>query len=196
MGLVMKERLKPTHAFYHTALTLFGPYVIRDAVKLIITCLTTRAIHLDLAEGYSTANFLASLRRFVSIRGFLHSIHSDNETRLVAANTTLKNVVKEWDREEVLRFGTIEGMRWQFNKEADASWYNESCESLIRLVKRGSTSVIGESVLTFGELQTTFYEVANLINERTIGIKPDNYTYLGTYLCPNELLLGRASVKV
>lgn len=205
MGQVMEERLKPTPAFYHTALDLFGPFVIRDTVKLrtrgkafgvIFTCLTTRAVHLDLAERYSTADFLASLRRFINIRGFPHSIHSDNGTQLVAASKAMKNMIKEWDKKEILRFGTVEGMRWRFNKAADAPWYNGSSESLIRLVKKGLTRLIGDSVLTFGELQTALYEVANLINERPIGIKPGNCIDLGTYLCPNELLLGRASVRV
>ena len=205
MGQVMEERLKPTPAFYHTALDLFGPFTIRDAVKrrthgkafgVIFTCLTTRAVHLDVAEGYSTSDFLASLRIFISIRGFPHSIHSDNGTQLVAASKAMKEMTKEWHMEEISRFGTVEGMRWIFNKAADAPWYNSSCESLIRLVKKALTRLIGESVLTFGELQTALYEVANLINERPIGIKPGNCIELGTYLCPNELLLGRASVRV
>ena len=33
MGQVMEERLKPIPAFYYTALDLFGPFTIRDAVK-------------------------------------------------------------------------------------------------------------------------------------------------------------------
>lgn len=40
------------------------------------------------------------------------------------------------------------------------------------------------------------YELANSINERSIGIKPGNCIDLGTYLCPNEVILGRASVRV
>ena len=33
------------------------------------------------------------------------------------------------------------------------------------------------------------------MNERPIGVKPGFTLELGTYLCPNDLLLGRASVK-
>ncbi|XP_045139268.1 uncharacterized protein LOC123520764 [Portunus trituberculatus] len=205
MGPIREERMKPTPPFFHTALDLFGPFIIRDAVKrrtrgksfgLIFTCLTTRAVHLDLSEGYSMTDFLATLRRFVSIRGFPRTIHSDNGTQLVAASKVLKDMVKQWNMEEITSFGTSEGMEWHFNEAADAPWYNGCCESLIRLVKRGLTRVIGESILTFGELQTVLYETANLINERPIGIKPGNCIDLGTYLCPNELILGRASVKV
>ena len=55
---------------------------------------------------------------------------------------------------------------------------------------------IGENVLSFGELETVMFEVANLLNERPIGMKPGYDISLGTYLCPNDLLLGRASNKV
>lgn len=188
MGQVMEERLKPTPAFYHTALDLFGPFFIRDTVKrrmrgkafgVIFICLTTRADHLDLAEGYSTVDFLASLRRFISIRGFPHSIFSDNGTQLVAASKAIQEMTKKWNIKEISRFGTVAGMRWFYNKAGDALWYNGSCASLKRLVKKGLTRLIGESVLTFGELQTVLYKVANLISERSIGIKPGNCIDLG-----------------
>ncbi len=55
---------------------------------------------------------------------------------------------------------------------------------------------VGDSTLTFGELQTALFEVANLTNERPIGIKPGTDLDLGSYLCPNDLILGRTSIKV
>lgn len=161
MGQMMIERMKPTPPFYHTALDLFGPFVIRDAVNrrargkafgVIFSCLASRAVHLDLVEGYSTADFLASFKRFVSIRGFPHTIHLDNGTQLVAANKVLNGVITEWNMESIMNFGTFEGMKWHFNTAVEAPWYNGSCESLIRLVKRGLACIIGDSILTCGEL--------------------------------------------
>ena len=35
-----------------------------------------------------------------------------------------------------------------------------------------------------------------MLNERPIGIKPGSDPDLGTYLCPNDLILGRASSRV
>ena len=51
---------------------------------------------------------------------------------------------------------------------------------------------IGDQVLTPFELHTCVLEVANLMNQRPIGRipnDPDN----GSYLCPIDMLLGRAS---
>lgn len=72
-------------------------------------------------------------------------------------------------------------------------WQNGVSESLIRLVKRGLCVSIFESVFILGELQTALFNVANLINERPIGMKPGSDLDLGTYLSPNDLLLGRVS---
>ena len=50
-------------------------------------------------------------------------------------------------------------------------------------------------MLTISELQTVCFEAANLVNERPIGRYPQDPDD-GVYLCPNHLLLGRASVRV
>lgn len=60
-------------------------------------------------------------------------------------------------------------------------------------MKRGISISIGNKVLSYADLQTVMFEIANLINQRPIGIKPGSDLDLGSYLCPNDLLLGRAS---
>lgn len=55
---------------------------------------------------------------------------------------------------------------------------------------------MGDSILTFSELQTVVYEVANLLNSRPIGIKPGYDVELGVYLCPNDSLLGHNNMGV
>ena len=54
---------------------------------------------------------------------------------------------------------------------------------------------VSDSVLTFSELQTVFFEVANLLNERPIGRKPGYDPMTGAYLSPNDLLLGRTQIN-
>ena len=49
--------------------------------------------------------------------------------------------------------------------------------------------------MLFSELQTVCFEVANLINERPIGRHPTTPED-GAYLCPNNILLGRASARI
>ena len=99
MGPLPVERLNPSPSFYSVSLDLFGPFLVLDTVKrrvktkvygVIFNCLSTRAIYLDLAEGYDTKSFLKVFMRFTSIRGFPAKIHSDNATQLVSANRELR----------------------------------------------------------------------------------------------------------
>ena len=57
--------------------------------------------------------------------------------------------------------------------------------------KRCILLTIGSNVLTFLELQTVFFECANIMNERPIGVKNSDHAHF----CPNDLLLGRSSIK-
>ena len=200
MGKLPIERLKPAPAWDATALDVFGPFKIKDEVKkrttgkaygLIFNCLATRAVHVDISPDYSTEKFLMALRRFVSIRGYPPKLYSDNGAQLVAANKELKKVAKDLDSKSLQQFGVTQGLKWIFSS-ADAPWQNGISEALIKSVKRAITLAIGESVMTFSELQTVCFEAANLINERPIGrhpTSPDDESYL----CPNDLLLGRST---
>ena len=203
MGKLPVERLKPSPAWTCTAIDLFGPFKIRDEVKkrttgkaygVIFNCLSTRAVHVDLASDYSTEKFLMVLRRFASIRGYPSKPYSDNGPQLVAANEELKNIVKGWNQEELKEFDVMEGFKWDF-APADAPWQNGVSEALVKSVKRAITAAISDHVMTFSELQTVCFEVANLLNERPIGRHPTSPDD-GTYLCPNDLLLGRATSRI
>ena len=115
-------------------------------------------------------------------------------TNIVAANKELSNITKNWDWNNLKGFGVTEGFEWIFTS-ADAPWQNGVTEALIRSVKRVINASIGDSILTFSELQRVLYEVANLLNERPIGRHPTSPDD-GAYLCPNDLLLGRATSRV
>ncbi|XP_045105485.1 uncharacterized protein LOC123500995 [Portunus trituberculatus] len=205
MGQLPEERLKPSPPFTYTALDLYGPLLVKDMVKgrsrgkaygVIFNCLATRAVHLDLIEGYSTRDFLDGLRRFVSIRGCPREIYSDVGTQLTAASKGLIDLSR-LSSDDIQDFACNKGgeVKWVFNASADAPWQNGASESLIKSLKRSLTVAIGDNVLTFSKLQTTLFEISNILNERPIGIKPGCDPELGKYLCPNDLLLGRTSNK-
>ena len=166
----------------------FGPFKIQDEVKkrtigkaygVLLNCLGTRAVHVDLAPDYITEKFLMVLRRFMSIKGYPTKLLSDNRTQLTAANEELQKVSRAWDWDE----------------PADAPWQNGVSEAIVKSVKKAIAVAIAESIMTFSELQTVCYEAANLVNERPIGrhsTSPDDRIYL----CPNDLLLGRSTPRV
>jgi hypothetical protein len=130
----------------------------------------------------------------MSIRGAPSLIRSDRGSQLVGANNKLKAAVKGIDQTQLEDYGADNGFKWEFT-DPNAPWKNGCAEALIKSAKRAITTTIGEQVMMYSELQTVFYEIANLMNERPIGkVSPDPDD--GKYLCPNDLLLGRATARI
>lgn len=64
---------------------------------------------------------------------------------------------------------------------------------LIKSVKIALKKSIGELILTPFELYACLFEVGNLVSQHPIGRIP-NDPGDGAYLCPKDLLLGRATL--
>ena len=100
-----------------------------------------------------------------------------------------------WNWDAIKMFGKDNGMEWELTKSADAPWENGCSEALIKSVKKSLVLAVGQSIMTFSELQTVMFEVANLLNERPIGTKETDPNE-GSYLSPNDPIIGRASSNV
>jgi len=203
MSPLPEERLKPSPPFTNTCIDYFGPYQIKGEVQkrvrgkaygVIFTCLAVRAVYLDVSSDFSTDAFLQVLRRFASTRGWPQKIFSDEGTQLVGASRELRDLVSGLDWKHIREFGYEHNIEWKFSP-ADAPWYNGTAEALVKSTKRALGAAVGESVLSFSELQTCLMEAAQLVNQRPIGVLP-NSPNDSTYLCPNDLLLGRATAQI
>ena len=60
-------------------------------------CLTTRAVHLEIAGDMSTDSFILALRQFISRRGPTDIIRSDNGTNFIGAESELRNALNKLD---------------------------------------------------------------------------------------------------
>ena len=76
----------------------------------------------------------------------------------------------------------------------DSTRQNGCAESLVKSVKCALELAVGHQIFSFVELQTVCFEATNLVNERPIGRHP-TIPEDGTYLSPNHLLLGRATIR-
>ena len=197
------ERLSPAPAWSYTSLDFFGPYVLKGETNkrarsrgygVIFNCLLSRAVHLDLATDYSTDGFLLVIRRFISIRGCPIKVWSDRGSQLRSADKTLREIIAGIDVKAITEFGASKSFDWVFTTP-DAPWQNGCAESLIKSVKKALTIVVGDQVLSFSEMQTVLFESGDLVNGRPIGRHP-TATDDGTYLSPNDLLLGRSSKEI
>ena len=156
--------------------------------------MNTRAVHLQLAVDYSTVEFMQTLRWFFAIRGQPALMMSDNGSQLVDAERELREMIQGWNHKELKEFSTEKGIRWQFITPG-APHQNGCAEGLVKGAKKALKKAIGEQVLTPFELYTCLLEVANLMNQRPIGRIPNDPDD-GSYLCPKDMLLGRATSMV
>ena len=194
------ERMQPCPPFSSVGIDFFGPYLIKGEIQkrikgkgygVIIACSSSRAVYIDVSKDYSTDSLLQVIRRFTSIRGWPNKFFSDNGTQLVAASKELSSTIQGVDFELLKRYGLNKGTDWSF-PPPNAPWHNGATEALVKTVKRAVNTAIGDQVLTFSELQTVLFEAAQLVNQRPIGQHP-SHPEDGKYLCPNDLILGRAS---
>ena len=66
---------------------------------------------------------------------------------------------------------------------------------MVKGVKVSMLKALGTQVLTLNEMNTLLAEVSQLVNERPIGLKPNESTH-PSYLSPNSLYLGRCSDRI
>ena len=138
------ERLKPTPPFQNVGLDYFGPFEVKGEVQkrirgkgygILLVCDSSRAVHAEIAQDFSTDAFLQVLRRFGCMRGWPKRIHSDNGTQLVGATKELSSVISNLSWNEVEKFGHKFGTNWSFCPP-DAPWQNGSTEALVKSIKR------------------------------------------------------------
>ena len=188
---------------------LFGPIWIRDeCIKrgpkvnkkvwgVIYCCTKTRGVYLDIATDYSTESILHTVRRLLASKGQVQMIISDCGLQLQGANNEMIEWRKNWDIPSLKRFGAERGLDWQFVMPK-SQHQNGAAEILIKMVKGVKESylrALGDIKLTYNETNTMFLEIAQLCNERPIGIKP-NLSTDPVYLSPNSLYLGRTSDRI
>lgn len=96
MANLPKERLQAfIRVFTNVGLHCFGPFSVvigrrkNKSYGLLITCLSSRAVHLEVLDTMDADSFIMALRRFVSIRGCPNVIYSDNGTNLMAGEKEL-----------------------------------------------------------------------------------------------------------
>ena len=82
--------------------------------------LTSRGVYLDLTESYSTDNFMLTLRRFVTIRGYPRKMRSDAGTQLIGASKEISDINVNIDWDKIRSFGENCGMEWEFCESANA----------------------------------------------------------------------------
>ncbi|XP_052890062.1 uncharacterized protein LOC128298349 [Anopheles moucheti] len=197
MGDIPRQRIAVyQQAFTYTGLDYFGPILVvvrRHSEKrwgALFTCLTTRAVHLEVAHALTTASCILAIRRFIARRGSPREIISDRGTNFVGAARELKDALKEVDESTLKsRFNSPE-LKWSFNPPA-APHFGGSWERLVQSVKKILCSFNLPRLPTDELLLSTLTEVEMMVNSRPLTYLPID-DELDCPITPNHLLLGSA----
>ena len=160
-------------AFHHTGLDYFGPIYVkirRSLVKrwgCLFTCLSIRAVHLELAESMDTDDFILCLRRFIGRRGQPRTIHSDNGTNFHGANNELKACLDQLKQTKIRDFFAPLGVEWHFNPPASPHM-GGAWESLVKSVKRALNAILPKQNIQESVLRTALVEVEAVVNNRPL----------------------------
>ena len=196
MSDLPEDRVTPSQPpFTYTGVDCFGPFEVKRArsrVKrygVIFTCLSSRAIHLEVAHSLDTESFLNALRRFVARRGQPKEIRSDNGGNFVKGERELREAMNEWNQEQIHNFLLQRNVKWTFNPPA-GSHFGGVWERCIRTVRKVMKALMKEQTLYDEGLNTLFCEVESVVNSRPITKLSDDPRDEQP-LTPNHLLLLR-----
>lgn len=114
------ERLKTCPPFSYVGLDVFGPWTVTSRCTrggqaqskrwaIMFSCMSSRAVHIEVIDSLDTSSCVNALRRFFSLRGPAKKLLSDCGTNFIGASKelgmdkTLKNYLKD------------QGCSWEFN---------------------------------------------------------------------------------
>ena len=203
MADLPSDRMEPAPPFTHCGVDCFGPWYIKEGRKelkrygIIFTCLASRAVHIETAVSMDSSSFINALRRFISLRGNIRSLRSDQGSNFIGAQNELKRALEEMNHDDVRRFLLSQQCDYILNAPA-ASHMGGVWERMIRsirsiltgLLQRAGTQLDDES------LRTLMCEVAALINSRPLTVDNLNDPTGLIPLSPNNLLTTKSSVIV
>ena len=195
----------PCPAFTNVGVDLAGPYKVQSMLKrrttksgtgvmkvwaVLVVCLNTRAVKINLAPGYSTEDFLIAWRNLESDCRIPRKVHSDRGSQLVSAAGEIDVPDFNWD---IISKESKGQTTWNFCPSG-AQWRNGACEAFVKKFKK-SLELCRQSGLNYAELESLFRRIASILNTRPIAARygPRHSDSDPDYLeviTPNMLLLG------
>jgi hypothetical protein len=210
MGDLPVERLCDVHApFSHIIVDTCGPFMIRqrdirsakDPPKrwlLFVTCLSTRAVHIEILYHMTADSAIKALLNTFEIRGFALSIISDAATNFIGSNNEWKRALDEHNKDRIQKgFEPINlDTLWTFNP-AHAHHMSGSVERMIGCAKKAFkniTKMLNAKMekLDDESFRTLICSVMGILNNRPLCLSPLTNT-VDKFLTPNYFLMGRAN---
>ncbi|XP_055634159.1 uncharacterized protein LOC129774446 [Toxorhynchites rutilus septentrionalis] len=178
--------------FTFVGLDYFGPMTVRvgrSNVKrwvALFTCLSIRAVHLEVVHSLSTESCKMAVRRFVARRGSPSEIYSDNATNFLGASNELRNEIRSINGNIAETF-TNSNTKWLFIPPASPHM-GGAWERMVRSVKVAFYAISTTKLPTEEVFGTVLVEAESIVNSRPLTFVPLDEENQEA-LTPNHFLL-------
>ena len=207
MGALPSPRATVNRPVLTTGIDFAGPFDIKNytgraclitkGYVCVFVSFSTKAVHLEVTSDLSAPAFLAAFKRFVSRRGCLSDVYSDNGTKFVGAARSIK-----WNFKEVLdsmctQFSSVSDnpcVRWHFNPPA-APHMGELWEAAVKSFKSHLKKTVGSQRFTFEEFSSILARIEACLNSRPLSPMSENPDILDV-LTPGHFLIGSPLLSV
>ena len=198
------DRLQDSPPFTYCGVDCFGPWHVKVGRKdikrygVLFTCMTSRAIHLEVAHSLEADSFINALRRFICRRGPVRQIRSDQGTNFIGASNELKKALSEMNQQQVateLLKLNCDWVETKFNVPS-ASHMGGVWERQIKTVRSVLTVLLHKNggQLNDEGLATFMCEAEAIVNSRPL--TTDNLTSADSLepLTPNHLVTMKTKI--
>lgn len=184
-------------AFSQTSVDFAGPFLTKQGrgntrqkrYLCLFTCLSCRAVHLEMAFSMDTDSFLNAFYRMVSRRGLPQLMVSDNGTNFVSGDRELRELVMALDKDRIEHSTANKGIKWIFNPPG-APHFNGVHEVMIKAAKKAIKAILGNADVNDEELMSAIVGAEALINSRPLTYQSSNAAD-EVPLTPNHFLHGQ-----
>jgi hypothetical protein len=199
MGQLPEGRLAyKQRPFTHCGVDFFGPMTVVTGRRhekrygALFTCLTTRAVHLELVHSLEADAMIMALRRMTARRGSPKVMYSDNGTNFHGADREMRGAIEEVLADDKWK-DKLAGDRieWRYippsSPHMGGAW-----ERLVRSAKEALRQTLGSQALKHETLLTALAEAEHTLNSRPlthISADPTDEEPL----TPNHFLIGSPS---
>ncbi|XP_053968959.1 uncharacterized protein LOC128870369 [Anastrepha ludens] len=178
--------------FTYVGIDYFGPLLVivgRRREKrwgVLFTCLTLRAIHIEVAHSLNTSSCIMAIRNFISRRGYPREIFSDNGSNFKASEKIISESLKNIDLNGIA--SSFDRVKWRFNPPS-APHMGGAWERLVRSVKTVLYETLPSTSFSDESLRSALNEVEFILNARPLtSVSLENGD--DEALTPNHLLIG------
>ncbi|XP_055604679.1 uncharacterized protein LOC129752915 [Uranotaenia lowii] len=179
--------------FTHTGVDYFGPLLVKQGRSLVkrwvclFTCLTIRAVHVEIVCSLSTSSCILAIRRFIARRGSPSSFYSDNGTNFRGASNILRDTIENISKECAVTF-TNTDTQWFFNPPLSPHM-GGAWERMVRSIKEAMQAIGNHQQHPSDEvLATVALEAEGIVNSRPLTYVPLDHADAEA-ITPNHFLL-------